>query len=75
MNTDPTLAALGLPLGGEPGDSYSTTIEQLQKQVKQYIMKKLDGLMNEKCRQTSTIAWDADEYFSNERVRTGKQQS
>ena len=66
MNPEPTLTALGLPLDGEPGDTYESVIDRIQSRVKQYTAAELDELMNEQYRQAGTIAWSTDEYLSSE---------
>lgn len=66
MNPDPTLTALGLPLDGQPDDTYDTAVERIQEAVAQHDGAELDKLMNEKFQQAGTIARSAEEYFSSE---------
>lgn len=69
MNPDPTLTALGLPLEGEPDDTYGTVCERIQNAVSQHDSAFLDELMNEQFRQAGTIAWTSEEYLSSEHGR------
>jgi hypothetical protein len=69
LNPDPTLSALGLPLNGEPGDTYESVIERYQDAVSQFESTFLDDLMNEKYRQAGTIVLSSDEYFATEQGR------
>lgn len=66
MNPDPTLTALGLPVDGEPHDTYDAIVERIQARVKQYTAADLDELMNEQYRQAGTVAWSVDEYLASE---------
>lgn len=66
MNPGPTLTALGLPLEGEPDDTYESVVRRFQEVVSQLDSSDLDELMNEQHRQAGTIAYTADEYSATE---------
>ncbi|KAI9730902.1 MAG: hypothetical protein M1834_005620 [Cirrosporium novae-zelandiae] len=65
MNPDPTLTALGLPLEGEPSDTYEMVVERVQSKVSQFDSTTLDSLLNDQYHQAGTIAWSSSEYFSS----------
>ncbi|OTB01271.1 hypothetical protein M426DRAFT_220774 [Hypoxylon sp. CI-4A] len=69
MNPDPTLTALGLPLEGEPDDTYDSVVERIQAAVSQFDAGTLDQLMNEQYRQAGTIAYTSDEFLATEHGR------
>lgn len=66
LNADHTLTALGLPLEGEPDDTFQKVVERIQNKVSQFDAAALDELMNEQYRQAGTIAWSSKEYFTSE---------
>ena len=66
LNPDPTLTALGLPLEGEPDDTFEKVIGRIQDRVSKFDAAALDELVNEQFRQAGTIAWSSEEYFSSE---------
>lgn len=66
LNADHTLKALGLPLEGEPDDTFQEVVGRIQDKVSQFDAAALDELMNEKYRQAGTIAWSSKEYFAFE---------
>ena len=66
MNPEPTLTALGLPLDGEPDETYDSVVERIQSVVSKIDSAALDELMNEQYRQAGTLAWTSDEYFASE---------
>ncbi|KAF0324134.1 putative alpha methylacyl-CoA racemase [Colletotrichum asianum] len=66
MNPEPTLTALGLPLEGEPDDTYESVVRRFQDVISELDSSDLDQLMNEQHRQTGTIAYTADEYSATE---------
>ncbi|KAF5521506.1 Succinate--hydroxymethylglutarate CoA-transferase [Colletotrichum aenigma] len=66
MNPGPTLTALGLPLEGEPDDTYESVVRRFQEVVSQLDSSDLNELMNEQHRQAGTIAYTADEYSATE---------
>ncbi|KAL8789894.1 MAG: hypothetical protein Q9195_006604 [Heterodermia aff. obscurata] len=69
LNPDQTLTALGLPLEGEPDDTYEQVVQRFQDKVSQFDAIALDELMNEQHRQAGTIAWSSEEYFASEHGR------
>lgn len=73
MNPDPTLTALGLPLDGDPDETYDSVVEKVQDAVSKWDSGALDELMNEQYRQAGTISWTSDEYFATEQgKRSGR---
>lgn len=64
LNPDHTLTALGLPLQGEPDDTYQKVVERIQSKVSRFDAATLDELMNEQYRQAGTTAWSSEEYFA-----------
>ncbi|KAJ0339505.1 hypothetical protein COL154_002758 [Colletotrichum chrysophilum] len=66
MNPEPTLTALGLPLEGEPDDTYESVVRRFQDVISELDSSDLDQLMNEQHRQAGTIAYTADEYSATE---------
>lgn len=65
MNPNPTLTALGLPLDGEPNETYDAAVDRIQAAVAQHDAVSLDALMNDEYRQAGAIAHTADEYFAS----------
>lgn len=73
LNADHTLTALGLPLEGEPDDTFQKAVGRIQDKVSQFDATALDELMNEEYRQAGTIAWSSKEYFAgNHGQQSGK---
>lgn len=73
LNADHTLTGLGLPLEGEPDDTFQQVVGRIQDKVSQFDAVALDKLMNEQYRQAGTIAWSSKEYFASEHgQRSGK---
>lgn len=66
MNPEPTLTALELPLDGQEGDTYDSTVERIQNVVAQHDSESLDKLMNEQYKQAGTIAWTVGEFLQSE---------
>ncbi|TQN64862.1 Succinyl-CoA--L-malate CoA-transferase beta subunit [Colletotrichum shisoi] len=66
INPDPTFRALGLPEDGRADDTYDTVFERIQKVVSQMDSRDLDELLNEKAKQSGTVAMSSDEYFASE---------
>ncbi|KAE9582358.1 hypothetical protein CGMCC3_g1691 [Colletotrichum fructicola] len=66
MNPEPTLTALGLPLEGEPDDTYESVVRRFQDVISELDSSDLDQLRNEQHRQAGTIAYTADEYSATE---------
>ncbi|MCJ1471141.1 hypothetical protein MMC07_009789 [Pseudocyphellaria aurata] len=66
LNPDHTLTALGLPLEGEPEETFQEVVGRIQSKVSQFDAAALDELMNEQYRQAGTIAWSSEEYFAGE---------
>lgn len=73
MNSDPTLAALGLPANGEENDTYESVTERFQKVVEKIDSKDLDKMMNDTYKQAGTIAWTTEEFLESEHGRANAQ--
>ena len=69
LNSDPCLTALGLPLEGEPQDTYEAAVERIQNKVLEYDAPTLDDLMNNKYRQAGTPVFRAEEYLATEHAQ------
>ncbi|KAL2882672.1 hypothetical protein SGCOL_001879 [Colletotrichum sp. CLE4] len=66
INPDPILKALGLPEDGPADDTYESVYERTQKVIAEMDSKDLDALLNDKTRQSGTVALSSDEYFASE---------
>lgn len=73
MNSDATLAALGLPTHGEVTDTYDSVTERIQRVVEKIDSKHLDEMMNDTYKQAGTIAWTTDEFFESEHGKANAQ--
>ena len=69
LNSDPSLTALGLPLEGEPEDTYEAAVERIQSKVLEFDAPALDDLMNNQYRQAGTTVFSAEEYLATEHAQ------
>lgn len=66
LNPDQTLTALGLPLEGEPGDTFEAAVGRIADRVSSFGAAELDELMNLRYRQAGTVVLTASEYFASD---------
>ncbi|KAI1177407.1 CoA-transferase family III domain-containing protein [Nemania sp. FL0916] len=69
LNSDPTLTALGLPLEGEPEDTYDAAVARIRNKVREFDAPALDDLMNNQYRQAGTTVMSAEEYLATPHAR------
>lgn len=66
LNPDHTLTALGLPLEGDPDDTFEAAVDRISDRVSCFDAAGLDDMMNDQYRQAGTVVLTSDEYFASE---------